>query len=549
MEKAKKQIEEIINSMTKYFKDNTKLKLGYMECRNELARFLDKNGYLLYQDINNSTRVKNKDQVQYYIGLFIKEHKNKDDSIYKSLINIIEGSLIANALYINIENDNKSNLKNLVCYFDTPFMLRVLEFKNPSDNESAIELVELLKEQKAKIKCFSHNYSEIENILEEFIRNFGKPQEKTLENLIIKNYNETELKGILNSLKDLFDNLEIEIVDIPEYKKEEYKNVIDEKKLTENLEKLYPDYKKNVRIIENDVSSISAIMRLRKGKEYRKIEECPAIFVTTNKDIRRETNNLLKLDETFKISPVISDIDLTAILWLKSLSNHKDIPEMKLTENALAAIKPTISIKNKFDESVRKLQSNKIQFTTAQLHNLLCSNYFSEKLMDEIDGDINRINPNMVLNIYEETLKDNKIIHSEGKVLQEENDKLVQKLMEKEQADKKYKDNIYLKYEKKEEKIESIIRILERAFVLLLCSILCYVTIKYTFITKTESKIINIILLIVSLYSIICSIFPFSIFSVSSFIFKALNSQLFMYINKCTNDKAEKEIEEIFNSN
>ena len=186
----------------------------------------------------------------------------------------------------------------------------------------------------------------------EFIRNYGKLQEKTLENLVIKNYSETELRGILTSLEELFKELNIEITDIPDYKKEEYKHVIDEKKLQENLERLYSDEKKNIRIIENDVASISAIMRIRKGKEYRKMEECPAIFVTTNNDIRRETNHLLNLDEIFKISPVISDIDLTAVLWLKSLSTHKNIPELKLTENALAALKPTTSIKNRFNESV-----------------------------------------------------------------------------------------------------------------------------------------------------------------------------------------------------
>lgn len=544
MEKAKKGIDEIIRSMMEYFKAEANLKMSYLDCRNSLAIFLDKNGYLLYEDINNSTRIKNKDKVQYHIGLFIKKHKQQEDIIYKNLVDIIEGSLLANAIYVNIENDNKNNLENLTCYFDTPFMLRVLEFKDPKDNKSALELVELLKEQKVKIKCFKHNYDEIENILEEFIRNYGKLQEKTLENLVIKNYSETELRGILTSLEELFKELNIEITDIPDYKKEEYKHVIDEKKLQENLERLYSDEKKNIRIIENDVASISAIMRIRKGKEYRKMEECPAIFVTTNNDIRRETNHLLNLDEIFKISPVISDIDLTAVLWLKSLSTHKNIPELKLTENALAALKPTTSIKNRFNESVQKLKSNKTQITTTQLHNLLCSNYYSENLMDAINGDLNKINPNLILKTYESTLEENKIIERKSKLLEEKNDELLNKLMEKEQHDKKYKDNIYSIYEKRENTIKTITKYSEKIIEILFCCLLCYITFKYTN-AKDASGIVKALLTLTTIYTIISTFFPVSIFAIFNIVFNWINSKLFLCVHNIMTSKAEEEIDKI----
>ncbi len=544
MNDAKKKIDEVIRSLKDYFNLEENIKMNYLDCRNALAIFLDKNGYLLYEDINNSTRTKNKDKIQYHIGLFIKKHKDLGDVIYYNLVEIIEGSLIANAIYVNIENDNKNNLSNLTCYFDTPFMLRVLDYKDPKDNESALELVELLKEQKAKIKCFKHNYNEIENILEEFIKNYGKAQEKTLENLVIKNYSKTELMGLLQTLEEQFKSLDIEIVDIPEYKKEEYKNVIDEKKLQENMEKLYSEEKKKIKIIENDVASISAIMRIRRGKDYRKMEECPAIFVTTNNDIRRETNNLLNLDETFKISPAISDIDLTAILWLKSLSTHKNIPEMKLTENALAALQPTANIKLRFDESIQKLKSTKIEITSVQLHNLLCSNYYRENFMDAIDGDINKINPNLIIKTYDTTLKENKIIEQQSKLLEEKNEKLLDKLMEREQRDKKYKDNIYSKYEKKEDKITKAIIVIEKIVEVIICLILLYVTIKYSKAEETKG-IVKVLLAVSTIYAAANTFFPISVFSVFKKIFNLLNSKIFITIHNLLISKAENEINEI----
>lgn len=544
MSQAKKKIDEVIRSLMDYFNSEENIKMNYLDCRNALAVFLDKNGYLLYEDINNSTRTKKKDKIQYHIGLFIKKHKDLKDVIYDNLVEIIEGSLIANAIYVNIENDNKNNLNNLTCYFDTPFMLRVLDYKDPKDNESALELVELLKEQKAKIKCFRHNYNEIENILEEFIKNYGKVQEKTLENLVIKNYSKTELIGLLQTLEEQFNSLNIDIVDTPEYKKDEYKHVIDEKQLQENMEKLYSEEKKKIKIIENDVASISAIMRIRKGKDYRRMEECPAIFVTTNNDIRRETNNLLNLDESFKISPAISDIDLTAILWLKSLSTHKNIPEMKLTENALAALQPTPNIKIRFNESIQKLKSNKTGITSTQLHNLLCSNYYRENFMDAIDGDLNKINPNLIIKTYETTLKENKIIEKKSKILEEKNEELLDKLMEREQRDKKYKDNIYSKYERMEKKIHKGIKVFEKSIEVILCFILLYVTIKYSTIEETKG-VTKVLLVFATFYAAVSTFFPISIFSIFKIMFDLLNSKIFIMIHNFLISKAENEISEI----
>ena len=476
-EKSRKEIDEVIRDLTKYFKKNTNIKLNYIDCRNSFAKFLDQNGYLLYEDMGNSTRInKNIDSITYHIGRFINEHIDKQDIIYNHLVNIIEGSLIANALYVNIDNENNADLKKLTCFFDTPFMLRVLELKLPDENKSALELVNLLKNLKVRIKCFRHNYDEIENILEEYLKNYGKPQEKTLENLILKNYSETDVRHLLNSLDTLFVNLGIEVVDIPEYDEKKYKNVIDEKKLNENLFNSYKNKKTSQKVIENDVKSVSAIMRLRNGKEYRKLEDCNAIFVTTNRDIRIETNKLLNLDVNFKISPVMSDMDLTAIVWLKSMINNKNLPEMKLTENAMAAIKPSSMLRKKFNQSLSNLKTSKVDVTPETLYNLLCSNYYVENLMFNVNGDIKKINPGVLINTYEDTLRQNSLLHEQDNKLSKENEELVNQLLVKEENDKKYRQNIYNKYSKRENLIISIIKTVEKALQIILCLLLFYLS-------------------------------------------------------------------------
>lgn len=548
-EKSKKQIDKIINELLKYFKNNTDIKLNYMDCKNSFAMFLDKNGYLLYEDINNSMRIKNNiDKISYHIGRFINYHKELSDDTYTSLLNVIEGSLIANALYVNIDSDNNADLHRLTCYFDAPFMLRVLDFKLPEENKSAMELVELLKKLNVKIKCFKHNFNEIENILEEFIRNYGKQSEKTLENLVIKNYSETDLRSLLNNLEDAFKGLGIEIVETPEYDKKKYKYVIDEKKLEDNLIAVYKDSSINRKTIEIDVKSVSAIMRLREGKEYRKLEDCNALFITMNKDIRNETNKLLNIDSKFKISPVISDIDLTAIIWLKSLINNKNIPEMKLTENAMAALKPTTAIRKRINQTISNLKTNKYNVTVDSLGNLLCSNYFVENLMLNVDGDPKKINPNILINTYEDTLKQNKLLNDNEKKLSFENEKLTRKLLEKEENDKQYKNNVIKKYNEKETKITKLIERIEFVIRIFFCLLLCWISYKYSF--DRENRILfKGILIILTIYVILCNFIPVSIFMIFDKIEKKINNVLFIMVNKYYTKKAEKEIEYIFNKN
>lgn len=546
-ESSKKQVDKIINELLNYFKNNTDIKMNYMDCKNSFAMFLDKIGYLLYEDINNSMRLKNNiDKISYHIGRFINYHKELSDDTYTSLLSVIEGSLIANALYVNIDSDNNADLHRLTCYFDAPFMLRVLDFKLPEENKSAMELVELLKKLNVKIKCFKHNFNEIENILEEFIKNYGKQPEKTLENLVIKNYTETDLRSLLNNLEDVFKSLDIDIVDTPEFDKKKYKYVIDEKKLEENLIAVYKDSNISRKTIEIDVKSVSAIMRLREGKEYRKLEDCNALFITMNKDIRNETNKLLNIDSKFKISPVISNLDLTAIIWLKSLINNKNIPEMKLTENAMAALKPTTAIRKKINQTVSNLKNNKYNVTPNSLSNLLCSNYFVENLMLNVDGDPKKINPNILFNTYEDTLKQNKLLNDNEKKLNFENEELSRKLLEKEENDKQYKNNIIIKYNKKEHKVTKLIIKIEFILRIFFCLFLCWISCNYSF--DKENKIIfKCLLTILTVYVILCNFIPINIFMIFDKLEKKINNIVFIKVNNYFTNKAEEEIEYIFN--
>ena len=192
---ASRETKELIDALWNYLKNYTTIKTNYNNVKIAFGAFLDKNGYIIYNNFNpQNLKVKNNDRLQFFIAKFIENQYNNQTKEFKLLINIIEGLLLANVIYLQVTPDNTTNLNKLNCYFDTPFLLRILGFKEKEDNESAVELIDLLKKQGATIKCFTHSFNEVQSILRNYIdnREIGiiNPT-KTLESLDIEEYNIT----------------------------------------------------------------------------------------------------------------------------------------------------------------------------------------------------------------------------------------------------------------------------------------------------------------------------------------------------------------------
>lgn len=566
MNNAEFETKEVMQSLMNYLKNHTSLKINYNNVKTALASFLDKNGYIIYNNFEPSKlKVKNGDTLQFFIGKFIENEYNLSSSIFQLLINIIEGLLLSNVIYLQIDINNITNLEKLNCYFDSPFLLRLIEFKTHEDNESAKELVELLKNQGAKIKCFRHSFNEVQAILKNYIdnKNIGL-NGKTLEALDLEDYNDIELNEIYLNLENIFEQYGITIEETPDYEKENYKNnkyedVIDEKKLRDILLSRYND--KNIKdiVIDNDINSVSAITRLRKGKRVQKLEDCNSIFVTSNYDIRTSVRQLLNIDEKLEISPAIGDVDLTAIVWLRTLKDNSNLPKDKLIENARAAMKPSPTIIEEFNKSLDKIKKTKYVKDGNSLQALIYTTHFSSQLMDEIEGDASNIKPSTIVNLYEKTLEDARIIKTENKnernnnkKLQAKNDELAKKLIEIEQKNDTVITNINKKYDKKivkyTNRISQISKILFDIILLFILIISVYYTLFYSEAIK-KYKFVYIIFSIVSLYSLVSSFIELPyFFSFSKLLKKWVYTKILPIISNHYRKKQKQELDTLFSN-
>ena len=109
---------------------------------------------------------------------------------------------------------------------------------------------------------------------------------------------------------------------------------IDYNGLKSHLANKILQYGKRPTMLINDTEAISSVIIERCGLRYDNIESCPAIFVTTNYALVRESNQFLRYPVySMLINPIMSDIDITTILWLKYGMKSTNIPLLALGDN------------------------------------------------------------------------------------------------------------------------------------------------------------------------------------------------------------------------
>jgi hypothetical protein len=165
-----------------------------------------------------------------------------------------------------------------------------------------------------------HTINEIIGILEgcqyrlrtgDLIDNHG-----TMEYFLANNYTATDVDRLIYSVEnEIEQKLKIRFFEKPSYTDE---LTIDERGLTETLRESIKYTKEQA--LERDLTSISAIMRLRKLQSSIYIESCKALFITTNYNLAEVTKRyFLKEENNRIIPPVLPAYILTNLLWLKNL--------------------------------------------------------------------------------------------------------------------------------------------------------------------------------------------------------------------------------------
>ena len=387
------------------------------EAINKLHVFFDRYGLEAGTDTLESIKISPKEyEVDYYIARFIFECKDTDAHLYSSIIDLVKGYFLRLAIYIQPHNGNiqSASFANTSFVLDTPILIDLLGYKGVERENSARSLYKMLKRQKATL-CFLPNIKqEVINILTAYkyslIPGEASDGTKTLEGLNDRRFDtsdvEREILLLESRLEGEFGIIRLET---PAYATKQDDTVDESQVLGEDEIKQFirenTDHYTDENL-ENDVASVIAIHKLRKGASSKNIEASGYVFVTNNTDFTQAFNRYYRENidnETFQLAITMNS--LSAITWIKCGEVEK-MSETALLKNAYCAMQPIPEMLSKLEEVLAKMEKTG-QIRPEQVVALRASRVFQNDLWKSSFGDVSVITEHSVVNAqkkYEDSL-------------------------------------------------------------------------------------------------------------------------------------------------
>ncbi len=210
------------------------------------------------------------------------------------------------------------------------------------------------------------------------------------EYFLAQKYRASDIERFRQRLEKDLEKLGIFVVDKPEYVVAPYQ--IGEEQLGLELHKALTYH--NPVALQRDVDSISAIMRLRRGETSRQIEDCKALFITTNTGLARIAREFCRreFDPPAIIPPCLTDHVVTTLVWLKRPLEQPNLPMKRIIADCYAATQPDDRLWAKFIAEIKRLeQMPSGELTPEDYINLKYATASRSALMEITLGDENAL--------------------------------------------------------------------------------------------------------------------------------------------------------------
>jgi hypothetical protein len=337
--------ESLIRSLKSFCLTKFNVDMSDDELENALQSYLEENQLAIIGSSLDGTIMPEPKQSgpksRFLVGSFVGELQRTGSADLAYLETVVKGVMLASAIFLPDPAQAERKFRNTEVYFDTAFLIFALGYAGEPRRAPCAELLRLLYEVGADLRCFKHTLDEIRGALDACAERLARGQLKdaygpSIEYFIEKGCSASDVELFTARLERDLKALRVGVVDKPDYVKQFQ---IDEKELEALLMRRIT-YRKQ-RACIRDVDSISAIMRLRRLQEFFIIEECRALFVTTNGELARASREFFYREATQgSVGPALSDHALTSLLWLKRPLEAPDLPKMRIAADCYAATQP-----------------------------------------------------------------------------------------------------------------------------------------------------------------------------------------------------------------
>jgi hypothetical protein len=340
---------------------------------------------------------------EFLVASYVERISESDPAAYGYLLTLLQGSMLASALYLPHQGETKRKFRNTTFYLDTPFLIRLLGFAGPELSLPAAEVVSLAKAYGAEIACFEHTVLELRGVLSRAgssLRSRGRGQAylNDVERFFAsKGAGPADVERVANGLERSLRNAGVSVKPLPLARDAS----VDEGALRRAIDEEIR-YKSDG-TLQHDVSALAAVARLRGAHTASYLEDSRAIFVTTNDSLVRASRAAATVQDARYTWPLaILDHTIATLLWLKEPVRAPDLPKKQLAADCFAALRPDGALWARYVDELRKLADDD-QITDDDVVTLRYSLDAQRALVDQTRGDPAAVNTDTILKVLERT--------------------------------------------------------------------------------------------------------------------------------------------------
>lgn len=378
------QISSVLQDLALYLENNyLRKKIDENTAAEYLFRFFEAYGLTIMHDSSKLKSITASSGMHnFYVARFILNSIEKRADIEKRLVQITKGFLIYKAVYFyssELKTSVESKLQEAIFYLDCSIVIDALGYDSSSDEKAFDEMNQLIRSNGGHVCVFEHTIEEASNLLEAYTNNPQNRNSFSFPELQKKNYPSDALFALAQprAIADALKKKQISVCKLPSYAPKStkrgrklYIGFQDERAIENQLKKYQESSRKKPKgnrsqrhsssRLGYDVKSLSAIGRLRGGRQPSNIEKCQAMIITQDWTLCDCMHDLYPNQFPPEISFAIKDIDIVSLLWLSQYNKKSQLPKNILIANAVAACEVSQDIMEQAIELATQMEKDGI---------------------------------------------------------------------------------------------------------------------------------------------------------------------------------------------
>ncbi len=356
---CRRQQNNVVNALVGFAQDRFNLQWTADAAEEALIEYIEQHVLpLLVSSVRGIRYSDGDDPLQgrgYVVASFVADVFENQPVTFGYLDQMIKGSMLASALYVDSTGQVTRRFRNTTLYLDTPICLRALGHEGEEAREAVADLLSLAQSQGAQLACFEHSLREMRGVLRGARSALTRtPGAESAIRGVARHFRESggtpaDLDLALANLDRDLERRRIRVVSPPSHTAALN---VDEDEFEEVLQRIVGYRDQSTRRV--DLDSLTAIHRLRNGSSDSHLETCRAVLVTNN-------YSLVKASKAFFTSGrhewplAMLDNAITTLLWVKTPASAPDLPRRQIIADCYSALAPSASLWTKFVDEVDRL--------------------------------------------------------------------------------------------------------------------------------------------------------------------------------------------------